>query len=742
MTQLPVQALLADPALARSLRRYTDGGSRVSFAIQTEAASLPVAGRRGQVLASPSTITGFIDRVFQWLDERLKLSFSRKGGLDGAAIAIYRVPRVIGANPFTVGMTSSMKRRFDLQWRESDRRTALNWSEQATILTHSSKVHTRNGVPGWQGDGYDEFQVYGDQADPMGSAPWRLKPGTTQWERPTLNLHGHNRNLLGGMPPAGITSVGAGVTTTISLAPLTATSGTRLIYLPMLNRAKFYVEYRPATGIDSPLTGQYAPGAGVYLRMVNTRQDAGPGTYDPGSQPPWWPDTGTVSWTAESWEPGSQAFSVRQGHITGESMSLPDGTMISVGALSPSAAQVRITRPADTSPPTFDTHAYLDGCYSALDGTECALRARESAPGEVQVDLTLPRATDDQWVSSLTVTVDGAVVVRRVSTSPGLVGTRAGLAEDVDAEVLPLTLRAGSRVVTVTATDLSGLTYAETTTVVVTALRPASAPTGFRWQRFADDEIGLYWTPPTDAGGADVRAYQIEQSINGGEWTAEGWIDRPEVLMTRLPQDTSIRFRVAAETEAGRGAWGVTDPIVLPSRTVPSAPQGVMLTPGDRSIEVRWQPPENDGGMSLTGYTATASNGASCGGVGSARACTIVGLDNGVAYTVSVVATNGLGDSEAATAGPATPVGLPGKVTGLRGKVVGTTLRVTWGAPADTGGLPITGYRYRIGSQAWRSTTRAALELSLPRRTSSLSISVQAGNSAGYGPVVTVKARR
>ncbi|MFM9110031.1 MAG: reprolysin-like metallopeptidase [Prochlorococcaceae cyanobacterium] len=134
MTQLPVQALLADPALARSLRRYTDGGSRVSYAIQTEAASLPVAGRRGQVLASPSTITGFIDRVFQWLDERLKLSFSRKGGLDGAAIAIYRVPRVIGSNPFTVGMTSSMKRRFDLQWRESDRRTALNWSEQATIV--------------------------------------------------------------------------------------------------------------------------------------------------------------------------------------------------------------------------------------------------------------------------------------------------------------------------------------------------------------------------------------------------------------------------------------------------------------------------------------------------------------------------------------------------------------------------------------------------------------------------------
>lgn len=610
-------------------------------------------------------------------------------------------------------------------------------------LNHASKVYTREGMRGWQGDGYDEFTVYGDQADPMGSAPYLWNAASRSWDYPTVNLQGHHRNVLGGMPASAVTSVASGATTTISLATLTASSGTRLIYLPLFNRAKFVLEYRSATGNDAPLTGQYAPGAGVYLRMVNTGHDQGPGGYDPGAQPPYPAGTGTVSWTAEAWPVGSTAYSVRQGHVVGDSMSLPDGTTITVGAVSPSAAQVTISRPADTEPPSFDTSAYLDGCYSALDGTPCALRARQSSPGILTAELTLPRVTDNQWVNSLTVAVDGAVVLRRTSTQPGIIGDRDGLAEGMEAEVVPLSLAAGAHVVTITVADGAGLTYSESTDVTVNPLRPAAAPTGLRHERRGTDDVVIYWTAPADTGSLPITRYWIERSVSGAEWSDEGYIlpQYAAVTMPDQPLDVPVRFRLAAETEAGKGDWGTTSEIVLSSPKPPTSPQQISLQAGDKQVAVRWQPPASDGGSAITGYTAVASpSGAEC--TSQVLTCTISGLTNGTPYSVSVYATNAVGDSAtASSAATATPAGLPGKVTNVRGILSGRTIRLTWSPPTDTGGAPVAQYRYRLGTGAWLTTTGTSVSIPLPRGGTSVTLSIQAANRVGWGPAYTQRFR-
>lgn len=700
-------------------------------------------------------------------------------------------------------------------------------------LTHASKVYTREGVRGWQGDGYDEFEVYEDQADPMGTAPYLWNAASRSWDFPTVNLQGHNRNLLGGLQTSAVTSVASGATTTISLATLTASSGTRLIYLPLFNRAKFVLEYRTATGNDAPLTGQYAPGAGVYLRMVNTGYDQGPGGYDPGVQPPYPADTGTVSWTAEAWPVGSTAYSVRQAHVVGDSMSLPDGTTITVGAVSPSAAQVTISRPADTEPPSFDTSAYLDGCYSALDGTPCALRARQTAPGVATAELTLPRVTDNQWVSSFTVAVNGAVVLRRTSPSPGIIGQRDGLAEGMEAEVVPLSLAAGESVVTFTVTDLAGMTHSQSTTVTVTPLRPAAAPTALRHERRGTDDLVIRWTAPADTGGLPITRYWIERSINGGQWSDEGYV-LPQYLgvtMSDQPLHVPLRYRVAAETEAGKGEWGTTSEIILTASSVPSPPQQVTLIRGDGAITVRWQPPASNGGSPITGYEATASSGDSCTATGAQTECIISGLQNGSPYTVTVVASNTVGESNPSDiAGPVTPAGrpsppssvsgvagdksvtvtwaapvddggsaitgytvsssgttvcqttsttcrvanllngtsytfrvlatnrvanselsvasisvtpagLPGKVTNVRGTLSGRTIRLTWSPPTDTGGAPVSQYRYRLGTGAWLTTTGTSASIPLPRGGTSVTLSIQAANRVGWGPAYTQRFR-
>lgn len=699
-------------------------------------------------------------------------------------------------------------------------------------LTHASKVYTREGVRGWQGDGLDEFEPYEDQADPMGAAPYVRNAASGTWNFPTVNLQGHHRNVLGGMPASAIASVARGATTTISLSTLTASSGTRLIYLPLFNRAKFVLEYRSATGNDAPLTGRYAPGAGVYLRMVNTGHDQGPAGYDPGAGPRATASTGTVSWTAEEWPKGSTAYSVRQGHVAGNSMTLPDGTTITVGAVSPSTAQVTISRPADTEPPSFTTSAYLDGCYSALNGTPCALRARETAPGVATADLTLPRVTDNQWVSSFTVAVNGAVVLRRTSPPPGIIGERDGLAEGSAAEVVPLSLAAGASVVTLTVTDLAGQTYSESTTVSVTPLRPATAPRDLWHEILGVDDLAIYWTAPADTRGLPITRYLVERSVNGGEWSDEVSI-HPQyggVRMSYQPLNVPLRYRVAAETEAGKGDWDTTSEIILVSVSVPSPPQQVTLIRGDGAITVRWRPPANNGGSALHGYEATASSGDVCRATGAETECVISGLQNGSPYTVRVVAsnasgtsdpsdiagpvtpagrpsppttvsavagdksvtvtwdepvddggsaitgytvsssgttvcqttsttcqvanllngtsyifhvlaTNGVANSELSVAATATPAGLPGKVTNVRGTLSGRTIRLTWSPPTDTGGAPVSQYRYRLGTGAWLTTTGTSASIPLPRGGTSVTLSIQAANRVGWGPAYTQRFR-
>lgn len=93
--------------------------------------------------------------------------------------------------------------------------------------------------------------------------------------------------------------------------------------------------------------------------------------------------------------------------------------------------------------------------------------------------------------------------------------------------------------------------------------------------------------------------------------------------------------------------------------TVPDAPNSVSAIAGDAQIDVSWVAPVNDGGDAISGYTATCTDGANAASMtGSVPPITVVGLTNGVAYTCTVSATNGVGSSAAsAPSSSVTPMG-------------------------------------------------------------------------------------
>ena len=222
------------------------------------------------------------------------------------------------------------------------------------------------------------------------------------------------------------------------------------------------------------------------------------------------------------------------------------------------------------------------------------------------------------------------------------------------------------------------------------------------------------------------------------------------------------------QTVLARLSWGYTDTIgcflalnpaaVLTLRAVtppepPSAPGSVSADSGDGELTVTWSAPSDTGGAPIADYTVAYQAGATAcptevdntwnPRITSTTSATIEGLANGTAYRVCVRATNRAGDGAwgSATATPATLPGAPGNISALAGD---GTLTVSWNAPTDNGGAPVTSYSvaYRanaftcpnpnsIGNWAVRTTSSTSFTIGGLANTHSYRICVRASNSAG-----------
>lgn len=178
-------------------------------------------------------------------------------------------------------------------------------------------------------------------------------------------------------------------------------------------------------------------------------------------------------------------------------------------------------------------------------------------------------------------------------------------------------------------------------TITVTVTDKPGAPTNVVAEAVGATGARVTFDAPA-SNGSPITGYRLYDS------TGAKIADCPNTVceVNGLRTGQSYRFSVSAVNEQGESARTTSNEITPTG--VPDRPGGPSVTPGDGELAMTWDAPNNNGSP-ITGYTvyATAAGGSRTCTTNGERTCTISGLVNDQNYTVTVVATNANGNSQA-----------------------------------------------------------------------------------------------
>ncbi|XP_026790934.3 fibronectin type-III domain-containing protein 3A isoform X4 [Pangasianodon hypophthalmus] len=262
-------------------------------------------------------------------------------------------------------------------------------------------------------------------------------------------------------------------------------------------------------------------------------------------------------------------------------------------------------------------------------------------------------------------------------------------------------------------------------------------PTSFR----------MTWDPPKETGGSDVTEYVVELSegLSGSSWEEVYRGSATECVCDGLKPGGTYQARVCCHSKGGQSPLSETLQVQTPSVPPgPCQPPRVIGKPKAREVQLRWAPPQVDGGSAVCAYSvemfAPQAEEAREVHQGHELECTVHSLLPGRTYGFRLRAANKAGygpfsERVELTTGPGAPE--PCRPPHIICKSPSCAV-VSWEAPSCNGAA-VTEFRLEWGAaegsmQVIYSGSATSYELKGLLPATNYFCRVQAVNVAGMGP--------
>uniref|UniRef100_A0A4W6C3J8 Fibronectin type-III domain-containing protein 3A n=1 Tax=Lates calcarifer TaxID=8187 RepID=A0A4W6C3J8_LATCA len=257
--------------------------------------------------------------------------------------------------------------------------------------------------------------------------------------------------------------------------------------------------------------------------------------------------------------------------------------------------------------------------------------------------------------------------------------------------------------------------------------------------RVLPNSFKMAWEPPKDNGGADVTKYVMELSegLSGLSWELVYSGPAMEHVCEGLKPGCSYQTRVYCMSEGGQSPT----PAVPPG---PCQPPRLVGKPKAREVQLRWGPPQVDGGSPVSCYSVEVSGPQSEESrevyQGPELDCSVGGLMPGKTYSFRLKAANKAGFGPLSercevTTGPGAPEQCKAPSTTCKSP---SCVVISWEAP-PCNGAPVTEFRLEWGAaegsmQVCYSGPGLSHEMKGLLPATNYFCRVQAVNVAGVGP--------
>jgi large repetitive protein len=399
---------------------------------------------------------------------------------------------------------------------------------------------------------------------------------------------------------------------------------------------------------------------------------------------------------------------------------------------------VSATNASGTGPSSAPSNAVVP---STVPGAPTAVSGTSNANAQSVVSFTAPASNGGAAITGYTVTATD-------TTTPANGGQSAS------GTTSPITVtgltNGDSYTFTVAATNVSGTGPASAPSAPVVPATVPGAPTAVTASSTPITQTTaatVSWTAPASNGGSAITSYKATSST--GSKTCTATAPATTCNVTGLTNGTSYTFTVTATNAVGTSAASAPSNAVVPS-TTPSAPTIGTATSGNASASVAFTnlSGTNTGGLTISSYTVTATDhttpangGQTASGAGTP--IVVSGLTNGDSYTFTVYATNADGNGPNSAASAAVTIGIPGAPTAVVANPGNAAATVSWTAPANVGGGPITSYTVKPNSGSATCTATApatSCTVSGLTNKTAYTFTVTATNAYGTGPASSASA--